>query len=446
MDLIDVVRGDLGGTAGNVPTDYAYQQNTNHGNNEHANHGNEDNFLDLCSFAMHPATYQSGPLIPHSKFRERTEKLLDKNENENKPETKRQHELRREWFPGPRVSGLLSSLFKLALWCLLVDVLYWLGYAPVASFFGGGGGGRTQHVQNSADAATNALPHFFRNDFFTKPLTRLIKASGQDTTAQTVAFATVSWITSHVVFGLPFVLASFVADGGVLQGVVPCDTPLFWPCASAGGPGKFWRTFHASFFGFYYKRVFAPVGGGVFGVLLSVLVSTLFHGVSKRWLLWGVVTGLALVTERTVRNHAKGSTGNGTEVTADSTVHGSTVTADSTVHGSTATAASTVQSSTATAGSTVHGTTTVTADSAVHGTARNSRRRRLFRKLAFSKTTAAALVHAATVSTFVAPSVFPGLHGLVVLKVLAWGVVLAWVWAWTGRTGQVIREKSAKRD
>jgi hypothetical protein len=32
------------------------------------------------------------------------------------------------------------------------------------------------------------------------------------------------------------------------------------------------------------------------------------------------------------------------------------------------------------------------------------------------------------------------------LKVLAWGVVLAWVWAWTGRTGQVIREKSAKRD
>ena len=400
MDLIDVVRGALGGTAGNVPTDYAYQQNTKHGNNEHANHGNEDNFLDLCSFAMHPATYQSGPLIPHSKFRERTEKLLDKNENENKPETKRQHELRREWFPGPRVSGLLSSLFKLARWCLLVDALYWLGYAPVASFFGGGGG-RTQHVQNSADAATNALPHFFLNDFFTKPLTRLIKASGQDTTAQTVAFATVSWITSHVVFGLPFVLASFVADGGVLQGVVPCDTPLFWPCASAGGPGKFWRTFHASFFGFYYKRVFAPVGGGVFGVLLSVLVSTLFHGVSKRWLLWGVVTGLALVTERTVRNHAMGSTGNGTEVTADS---------------------------------------------AVHGTARNSRRRRLFRKLAFSKTTAAALVHAATVSTFVAPSVFPGLHGLVVLKVLAWGVVLAWVWAWTERTGQVIREKSAKRD
>ena len=222
-------------------------------------------FTDLVNFALHPATYQCGPLIPHAEWRRQKHDETKCPYNIDKRDALRHHLL-----------ALISALTKIVLWCLLVDVLFALGYAPVTTFF----------------SAKNGIHKSF------------LDACSIPTFLQVLSFATVSWITSHVVFGLSWVLGSYLEggvireEGGEIRNIIPHDTPEFWTTASQS-PSRFWRRFHASFFTFFYTRVFVPLGGGVRGILGSVVVSTLFHGFTRQWLLWGLVTAVALVTERT---------------------------------------------------------------------------------------------------------------------------------------------------
>ena len=110
-----------------------------------------------------------------------------------------------------------------------------------------------------------------------------------------------TWATSHVVFALPWALASFVDDARD----VPHDTPVFWldACESFR---RHWSVFHASLFQFFYASVFQPLGGGHLAVVAVVAFSTSFHGFQTHWLIWGLVNGLGLSAERVV--DARGET------------------------------------------------------------------------------------------------------------------------------------------
>lgn len=111
--------------------------------------------------------------------------------------------------------------------------------------------------------------------------------------AQTLAYITVTWATSHVVFTTPWALATFV-DG---FRNVPHDTPLFWTSASASFR-KHWANFHTSLFHFFFANVFVPLGSGYLGTAATVAFSTAFHGFQWHWLVWGLVNGAGLMIER----------------------------------------------------------------------------------------------------------------------------------------------------
>jgi hypothetical protein len=316
-----------------------------------------------------------------------------------------------------RLCRLAKSLAPLAAWCLVVDVMYARGYAPTRTFFS-----RRSQDQTRAIRSIRSRSELYRGFGFAE-------------FAQTVAFATVSWVTSHAVFGVPRAVAAAFDDavgsddaaffdaasrfGGrrdddsndestsstsstssisdsesdefrlsdsnaLALDIVPNDTPEFWPSASTS-PGTFWRRFHASFFMFYLARAYAPMRGGYGGVLVSVAFSTVFHGFSPKWLLWGAITAASLVAEKRTRGDER----------------------------------------------------------------RRARRRARSRKTenAFSSVVVdvffRALAQTATVATFVGPAVFPGLEPFTAAKVLMWGVLVSAVWQSSARVHSGVVQSGA---
>ena len=121
-------------------------------------------------------------------------------------------------------------------------------------------------------------------------------ASGADilnVSAHVLVFLTMTWATSHVVFGAPWAVACFV--DGVAS--TPHDTPVFWTESSASFR-RHWSSFHASLHRFYLVRVFEPLGSGHLGALATVALSVLMHGTRPHWIAWGVVTFAGLTAER----------------------------------------------------------------------------------------------------------------------------------------------------
>jgi D-alanyl-lipoteichoic acid acyltransferase DltB (MBOAT superfamily) len=110
-----------------------------------------------------------------------------------------------------------------------------------------------------------------------------------------LAFLTVAWATSHVVFGVPWAVSTYVDD--IRE--TPCDVPAFWT-ASASSFRRHWSAFHVSLSSFYFARMYAPLGSGHVGVVVVVAFSTLFHGFETGWLVWGAVNAAGLTIERLI--------------------------------------------------------------------------------------------------------------------------------------------------
>ena len=355
-----------------------------------------DTFADAFAFAAHPATCQCGPLVPHAKYAARRKRAVSfpaprsariARSGAEKTDEPRQKSASAFGVVFLRRARLLaSSLAPLVAWCLVVDLMYAAGYRPRATFFA-----RSDAVdrdKNKNRALTSGL--------------------GVLELAQTIALATASWITSHAVFGVPRAVAAAFDDAvGVTDAsfetgclhkqrdssadsngfdddddddaasddddddaaaIVPNDTPDFWPTASRA-PSAFWRHFHASFFVFYFSRVYAPMRGGYGGVFASVAFSTAFHGFSAKWLAWGAVTAASLAAEKWVK-------------------------------------------------------------SAFREKKRRDARDET-RATKYSYATRAlrrALAQTATVATFVGPAAFPGLDARSAVKVLLWGTLVSAVW------------------
>ena len=107
---------------------------------------------------------------------------------------------------------------------------------------------------------------------------------GATRVAHALAFLTVAWATSHVVFGVPWAVSTYV--DGIFD--TPCDVPAFWT-SSASSFRRHWSAFHVSLSSFYFATMYAPLGSGHVGVVVVVAFSTLFHGFETRWLVWGAV-------------------------------------------------------------------------------------------------------------------------------------------------------------
>ena len=367
-----------------------------------------DAFADAFAFAAHPATCQCGPLVPHAAYEKRKRTIVDTRIDTREKKTKKTKTT------GPsfgvvftrRLRRLAASLAPLAAWCLVVDLMYARGYSPTRTFFSRRSQGQTRAIRSRSEPCLGFAEF-----------------------AQTVAFATASWVTSHAVFGVPRAVAAAFDDavgaddaafletaslfGGrhyddskdedavdsdsdeslsdidtLVFDIVPNDTPEFWPSASTS-PGRFWRRFHASFFLFYSARAYAPMRGGYGGVLVSVAFSTVFHGFSAKWLLWGAITAASLVAEKRMR-----------------------------------------------------------------GFERRTRRRRIRKTLGKQNASSVvvdvffgALAQTATAATFVGPAVFPGLEPFTAAKVLMWGVLVSAVWQSSARVHECpdIRGRSKRR-
>ena len=367
-----------------------------------------DAFADAFAFAAHPATCQCGPLVPHAAYEKRKRTIVDTRIDTREKKTKKTKTT------GPsfgvvftrRLRRLAASLAPLAAWCLVVDLMYARGYSPTRTFFSRRSQGQTRAIRSRSEPCLGFAEF-----------------------AQTVAFATASWVTSHAVFGVPRAVAAAFDDavgaddaafletaslfGGrhyddskdedavgsdsdeslsdidtLVFDIVPNDTPEFWPSASTS-PGRFWRRFHASFFLFYSARAYAPMRGGYGGVLVSVAFSTVFHGFSAKWLLWGAITATSLVAEKRMR-----------------------------------------------------------------GFERRTRRRRIRKTLGKQNASSVvvdvffgALAQTATAATFVGPAVFPGLEPFTAAKVLMWGVLVSAVWQSSARVHECpdIRGRSKRR-
>ena len=371
-----------------------------------------DVFADAFAFAAHPATCQCGPLVPHAAYEKRKRTIVDTRidkKREKGAKTKKIHDTSFGVVFTRRLRRLAASLAPLAAWCLVVDLMYARGYAPTRTFFSRRSQDRTRAIRSRSELCLGFAEF-----------------------AQTVAFATTSWVTSHAVFGVPRAVAAafddavgaddaaFLETASLFRGrrdddsksddsrmsdsdsdeslsdidtlvfdIVPNDTPEFWPSASTS-PGTFWRRFHASFFLFYSARAYAPMRGGYGGVLVSVAFSTVFHGFSAKWLLWGAITAASLVAEKRMRGFERERT----------------------------------------------------------------RRRRIRKTLGKQNASSVvvdvffgALAQTATVATFVGPAVFPGLEPFTAAKVLMWGVLVSAVWQSSARTHECpdIRGRSKRR-
>jgi acyl-CoA synthetase (AMP-forming)/AMP-acid ligase II len=347
---------------------------------------NADAFVDAFAFAAQTATFQCGPLVPHATYAEKSRESVSKKRKKRK---KKKLGVSFGYIFLTRLTRLLDSLVPLVSWCLLVDLMYVVGYRPTTTFFA-----RDVTVNGVNDARLSACGFCGFSSF-----------------AQTIFFATASWITSHAVFGVPRAVAiafddtvglgddAFLHTGddddddddddastlrSTTAHVVPHDTPCFWPSA-AKTPATFWRCFHASFFTFYFARCFAPLNGGYGGIVVAVAVSTAFHGFQTKWLMWGAITAFGLVAEKYV-----------------------------------------------------------------NGRFRVRERRREEKKTSSPRfasqtieTIRAAVVQTATVATFVGPATFPGLGLRTAAKVLTWGILISAAWQNAERGQRVAREARA---
>ena len=158
-------------------------------------------------------------------------------------------------------------------WCATCALLVRIGYAPSATF-------RGAQVFADADAAAR-----FEEGLLPFGLTRV---------AHALAFLTVSWATSHVVFGVPWAVSTYVDD--IRE--TPCDVPRSGPPPRPrfGDTGA--RSTSAS--PLFTSRMYAPLGSGHVGVVVVVAFSTLFHGFETGWLVWGAVNAAGLTIERLI--------------------------------------------------------------------------------------------------------------------------------------------------
>jgi hypothetical protein len=204
--------------------------------------GEVPDFINLVGYALYPPLYQCGPLLSYESFR------LWRNSRHR----------------GKSVSTLKTRAVRFA--CAIVQVVGWSVLAELAMQIG--------YRPSLVFAAEGS-------------------SEGSNAVAHVLVFLTVTWATSHAVFGAPWAIACFV--DGIAH--TPHDTPLFWT-ESSRSFRRHWSSFHASLHSFYLTRVFAPMGAGHLGTLATVALSVLMHGTRPHWIAWGVVNLVGLTAER----------------------------------------------------------------------------------------------------------------------------------------------------
>ena len=212
------------------------------------------NSLDaVVAYVLHPATYQAGPLVPFATFR---------------------RERLREGVRGPRPFAFGIRIVAIVAWCATCALLTRIGYVPAATFHGA---------------------RFFADDEAAAAFEERLLPFGLTRVAHALAFLTVAWATSHVVFGVPWAVSTYV--DGIFD--TPCDVPAFWT-SSASSFRRHWSAFHVSLSSFYFATMYAPLGSGHVGIVVVIAFSTLFHGFETRWLVWGAVNAAGLTIERLI--------------------------------------------------------------------------------------------------------------------------------------------------
>ena len=205
------------------------------------------NLLDLIGYAMYPPLYQCGPMLPYESFRRwRRRRASDERATSERATANATVRAARA-----RAARFACVMAQVALWCVVAETFMQVGYRPSLVL---------------ADATASGA------DFL-------------NVSAHVLVFLTMTWATSHVVFGAPWAVACFV--DGVTS--TPNDTPVFWTESSASFR-RHWSSFHASLYRFYLVRVFEPLGSGHLGALATVALSVLMHGTRPHWIAWGVVT------------------------------------------------------------------------------------------------------------------------------------------------------------
>ena len=227
------------------------------------------NLVDLIGYAMYPPLYQCGPMLPYESFRRWRRRRMSENEqkktkNGRKTDEKRTIANDNGDARGGRRTLLRAARFAYAmaqvvLWCVIAETFMRIGYRPSL-------------VLADADASGADFPNV---------------------SAHVLVFLTITWATSHVVFGAPWAVACFV--DGVAS--TPHDTPVFWTESSASFR-RHWSSFHASLYRFYLVRVFEPLGSGHLGALATVALSVLMHGTRPHWIAWGIMNFAGLTAER----------------------------------------------------------------------------------------------------------------------------------------------------
>lgn len=218
----------------------------------------------VVAYVLHPATYQAGPLVPFDAFRRSRFRASSSLRDDGA----------RAFVSESRPFAFAIRIVAIVSWCATCALLVRIGYAPSATFHGA-------RFFADADAAAR-----FEEGLLPFGLARV---------AHALAFLTVSWATSHVVFGVPWAVSTYVDD--IRE--TPCDVPAFWT-ASASSFRRHWSAFHVSLSSFYFARMYAPLGSGHVGVVVVVAFSTLFHGFETGWLVWGAVNAAGLTIERLI--------------------------------------------------------------------------------------------------------------------------------------------------
>lgn len=212
------------------------------------------NLLDLIGYAMYPPLYQCGPMLPYESFRRWRRRRMSGNEERKRTKTNDAGDARAGH--RARAARFAYAMAQVALWCVVAETFMQVGYRPSLVLAG------------APTDFLNVLAHVF-------------------------VFLTMTWATSHVVFGAPWAVACFV--DGVAS--TPHDTPVFWTESSASFR-RHWSSFHASLHRFYLVRVFEPLGSGHVGALATVALSVLMHGTRPHWIAWGIMNFVGLTAER----------------------------------------------------------------------------------------------------------------------------------------------------
>ena len=202
---------------------------------------------NLVGYALYPPLYQCGPLLSYESFR------LWRNSRHRGGGGKSVSTLK------TRAVRFACAIGQVVAWSILAEVVMQVGYRPSLVF-----------AAEDASGADNS-----------------------NAVAHVLVFLTVTWATSHAVFGAPWAIACFV--DGIAH--TPHDTPLFWT-ESSRSFRRHWSSFHASLHSFYLTSVFAPLGAGHLGTLATVALSVLMHGTRPHWIAWGIVNFIGLTAER----------------------------------------------------------------------------------------------------------------------------------------------------